>query len=117
MDGTPMEVAISLGLIVSEISSPAYGNRCLTFSATPTWVELSQSMSLEEKIKKMRNAPWGMNTDFEAATEKILEVAIKAKLKPEDIPDLIVFSDMQFDEARNSSDYMYNNWEAEQSHG
>jgi hypothetical protein len=100
MGGTPMEVAIALGLLVSEIASPAYNNRCLTFSETPTWVELHQSMSLYEKVKKMQNAPWGMSTDFEAATEKILKVAVEGKLNPEDIPDLIVFSDMQFDQAR-----------------
>ena len=40
MYGTPIEVAISLGLLVSEITAPAYRNRCLTFSQTPTWVEL-----------------------------------------------------------------------------
>ena len=29
MDGTPIEVAISFGLLVSVILSPAYGHRCL----------------------------------------------------------------------------------------
>ena len=37
------------------------------------------------------------------AMEKILQVAVEAKLNPEDIPDLIVFSDMQFDVARSSA--------------
>ena len=102
MCGTPMEVAIALGLLVSEIASPAYSNRCLTFSATPTWVEFRPSMSLDEKVTKMRHAPWGMNTNFEAAIEKIMEVAVEAKLSPEDIPDLLVFSDMQFDQASST---------------
>ena len=30
-------------------------------------------------------------------------VGVEAKLQPEDIPDLIVFSDMQFDEARDQN--------------
>jgi hypothetical protein len=102
MGRTPMEVAIALGLLVSEIASPAYSNRCLIFSATPTWVELHQSMSLYEKVRKMRNTPWGMSTDFEAATEKILQVVVHGKLNPEDIPDLIIFSDMQFDQAQSN---------------
>ncbi len=50
----------------------------------------------------MQNAPWGMSTDFEAAIEKILKVAVEGKLNPEDIPDLIVFSDMQFDQAQSN---------------
>lgn len=110
MGGTPMEVAIALGILVSEIASPAYGNRCLTFSATPTWVKLDPSMSLDEKVKKMKQAPWGMNTNFEMAMERILQVAVEAKLSPEDIPDLIVFSDMQFDVARKESSHT-TNWE------
>lgn len=111
MSGTPMEVAIALGLLVSEIASPEYGNRCLTFSAKPQWVILDKHMSIEKKVKMMVNAPWGMNTDFEAATEKILNVAIKANLAPDDIPDLIVFSDMQFDQARNQGDSRNEKWE------
>merc|ERR1740123_1241988 len=108
MYGTPMNVAIALGLLVSEIASPAYRNRCLTFSEEPTWVEFNPSMSLDEKVNKMKEAPWGQNTNFEAAMDKILKVAIKAKLSPENIPDLIVFSDMQFDQARATHDDLYN---------
>jgi len=94
---------------VSEIAlaSPAYSSRCLTFSKNPTWVEFHGDMSLGEKVEKMRNAEWGDQTNFKKATEKILEVAVAAKLDPEDIPDLIVFSDMQFDDARLSN----NDWE------
>lgn len=78
MHGTPMEVAISLGILVSEIASPAYANRCLTFSARPEWVEFESSMTLVQKVDKMRYAQWDMNTDFEAAMERILDVAKKA---------------------------------------
>lgn len=114
MSGIPMEVAIALGILVSEVASPEFCNRCLTFSSKPEWVELHQAMTLEEKVQKMLRAPWGMNTDFEAATEKILEIAVKAKMKPSDIPDLIVFSDMQFDEARRSDGY-YNDYDSNNS--
>ena len=51
----------------------------------------------------MQRSPWGSNTNFEMAMEKILQVAVEAKLNPENIPDLIVFSDMQFDVARSSA--------------
>lgn len=78
-----------------EIASPEYCNLCLTFSSKHKWVELSDSIALQEKVKKMIRAP-----DFEAATKKILQVTVNAKLKPSDIPDLIVFSEIQFDAAR-----------------
>ena len=103
MSGTPMEVAIALGILVSEITSPSYANRCLTFSERPEWVEIDPSMPLEEKVHRVQRAPWGISTNFEQACEHILKVAVKAKLQPEDIPDLIVFSDMQFDEASDQN--------------
>ena len=101
MRGTPMEVAIALGLLVSELTDLAFANRCLTFSESPQWVQFNSNDPLQKKVEDMLRAPWGMSTDFEKATELILEIAINAKLKPEEIPDLIVFSDMQFDQAQN----------------
>ncbi len=100
MSGTPMDVAIALGILVSEVASPEFADRCITFHANPSWVNFHSGMSLFEKVEHLKSAPWGMNTDFEKATEMILKIAIEAKLEPEDIPDLIVFSDMQFDSAR-----------------
>ena len=54
-------------------------------------------------MAEMQRSPWGSNTNFEMVMEKILQEAVEAKLNPEDIPDLIVFSDMQFDVARSSA--------------
>jgi len=88
--------------LVSEIASPAFANRCLTFSHRPQWVQFDTEMTLVDKVRKLRMSDWGMNTNFETAMERILRTAAKAKLMPHEIPDLIVFSDMQFDEASSS---------------
>lgn len=79
----------------------------MTFSADPTWVVFKDGTSLTEKTKVTAHAPWGMNTNFGKAMRLILKAAVAAKLKPDEIPDLIVFSDMQFDSARSGS----GNWE------
>lgn len=99
MTGEPMLVAISLGIMVSELTRKEFQDRLITFSEVPTWVDLSEAQTLQNKVSITRSAPWGMNTDFKAALTMILDRAYKARLKPEDIPSLIVFSDMQFDEA------------------
>jgi Mg-chelatase subunit ChlD len=99
MSGTPMAVAIALGILASELAAPAFRHRFLTFSATPTWVSLANARDLADKVAVARQAPWGMNTDFGAALELILDAAAKAKLAPEDVPSLLVLSDMQFDQA------------------
>jgi len=109
MSGTPMEAAIGLGILVSELAHPAFRNRALTFESHPNWVDLSGCVKIADKVNKLQEAPWGGSTNFAAACEQILSAAERAKLKPDDIPDLIVFSDMQFDEARHDYHYLASN--------
>jgi len=99
MSGIPMEVAIALGILVSELADPAFANRVITFHEKPTWCTFEADGSIAEKVTTAKRAPWGGSTNFEAAMELILDVAVKAKLTPEEIPNLIVFSDMQFNVA------------------
>ena len=105
MAGTPMEVAIALGILVSELTHPTFRDRVLTFESSPSWVDLSSCGSIGDKVRTVQRAPWGGSTDFAAACERILDAAQRAKLTPGEIPDLIVFSDMQFDEAGGMFDH------------
>jgi hypothetical protein len=107
MDGIPMIVAISLGILVSELSNPAFRNRFITFHENPRWVSLEGITSLRDKVVKTKGAPWGGSTNFEAALTMILKVAVEKKLTPEEIPDLIVFSDMQFNQAGKYGETMH----------
>jgi len=102
MSGQPMQAAIGLGLLTAELTAPAFRNRILTFESQPSWVDLSGCNSLAEKVQAIKRAPWGGSTDFKAALELILGVCEQHKLKPDEIPDLIVYSDMQFDAASPS---------------
>jgi hypothetical protein len=100
MSGTPMQVSIALSILVSELSAPEFANRFLTFSENPTWFNFEPGLSLKDKVRAAAAAPWGGSTNFEKCMDLILETAIAANLAPSDIPDLIVFSDMQFNQAR-----------------
>jgi hypothetical protein len=103
MNGDPMNAAIALGIRVAEKSM--LGKRVLTFSASPSWVNLDGKDTFIEMVETVRNAPWGMNTNFEAALNMILDAIVVNKLKPEDVEDMVlaIFSDMQIDEACSSS--------------
>jgi hypothetical protein len=107
MSGTPMEVSIALGILVSELSDPAFRDRFITFEETPTWVSLEGLTCLKDKVVKTQAAPWGGSTDFNTALEMILRVAVEHRLSPEEIPDLIVFSDMQFNLAGRFGETMH----------
>ncbi|KAG7363600.1 protein of unknown function DUF2828 containing protein [Nitzschia inconspicua] len=99
MYGTPMHVAIALGILISEITHEAFRNLVMTFEKTPKWHKLDSSLTIAEKVRSLASAPWGGSTNFKRAYELILDVALKSNLEYKDMPVLIVFSDMQFDKA------------------
>lgn len=101
MCGTPMEVAIALGILVSELNHPEFRDRVLTFETSPSWVDLSSCSSIGDKVRTLMRAGWGGSTDFAAACERILDAAQRAKLTPGEIPDIICFSDMQWNDAHD----------------
>eukprot|EP00750_Incisomonas_marina_P018581 INCI3023.1.p1 GENE.INCI3023.1~~INCI3023.1.p1 ORF type:complete len:633 (+),score=118.54 INCI3023.1:150-2048(+) len=104
MSGTPMEVAVAMGLIVSELTAPAFRGRVLTFESHPRWFKV-EGANIAQKVRNLMSAPWGGSTNFRAALMRIIEVieklAVQSGVMPP-VPDMIVFSDMQFDHAGNT---------------
>ena len=97
MEGDPMNVAIALGIRIADKS--ALGHRVMTFSSTPTWVNLEPYGDFISKVQVIKSAPWGMNTNFYAALDLILDAIIQNKMSPADVQDmvLVILSDMQID--------------------
>ncbi|CAI5465083.1 unnamed protein product [Closterium sp. Yama58-4] len=103
MTGTPMEVAIALSLLVSEVSSEPWKNHLITFSAQPI-IHQVQGETLVERVRSTQGMAWGYNTNFQAVFDLLLSRANKFQLDPADmVQRLYVFSDMQFDEAGRAS--------------
>ena len=102
MNGAPMDVAIALGIRIAEKS--ALGKRVMTFSANPTWVNLEPYPDFVSMVGVVQRAEWGMNTNFNAALNMILNAIIENKMAPEDVQDmvLVILSDMQMDEGDRS---------------
>ncbi|NDB61316.1 DUF2828 family protein [bacterium] len=98
MRGDPMNVAIALGIRIAEKS--LLGNRVMTFSSKPTWVNLDGCADFISKVEIVRDAEWGMNTNFYAALDMILDAIVQNKMAPEDVQDmvLVILSDMQMDQ-------------------
>lgn len=109
MRGEAMEVAIALGLMLSEVTHPIFRDRVLTFETVPRWFGLSESASVHEKVKKLQEAPWGGSTDFAKAMDLILKACIENSVPAADVKSmtLVVFSDMQFDVAEGTGGYYY----------
>ena len=101
MYGTPMHVAIALGVLVSELSHPDFRHRVLTFSAEPVWHTLDPHANFVAKVRSLAEAPWGCNTDFAAAVDRIADIVAAGGLQQAEVPDLLVVSDMQFDQSQH----------------
>jgi len=97
MDGDPLCAAIALGIRIAEKSG--LGKRVMTFSAKPSWVNLEGHDDFVSQVNVIRNAEWGMNTNFYSALDTILSAIILNRMPPEDVQDmvLVVLSDMQMD--------------------
>jgi hypothetical protein len=97
MSGDPLHAAIALGIRIAEKS--LLGKRVLTFSVSPTWVNLDGCNNFVSMVEKVQRADWGMNTNFAAALNMILDAIVQHKLQPEDVSDMVltILSDMQID--------------------
>lgn len=92
----PIDVAISLGLYLSEKNTSEFKDMFLTFSGRPKLQVLKGTLA--QRITQLEVAHWEMNTNLHAAFDEILKVAVRGKVAQEDMPEmLLILSDMQFD--------------------
>jgi hypothetical protein len=101
-NGLPMNVAISLGLLVSELATGPFQHRVITFDSQPRWHRVTplRDSSLFSQCKSLAAAPWGGSTDLQRTFEMLLQIAIEHRVAPQHMPKtLFIFSDMQFDAA------------------
>lgn len=103
MDGVPKEVSLALGILISEIASPAFRDHILTFDSEPNWYSFRGKKSLKEKIAAVGGLGQGLSTDFQKAGDLVLRKLVENNVAPEDAPtDLLVLTDMGFDQACRS---------------
>lgn len=98
---TCMDVAISLGLYISERNEGPFKDAFITFSDNPQLQVLSGS--LKDRYTQMARADWGMSTNLEATFKLILDQATKHKLSQDEMPNkILILSDMEFNVATGS---------------
>lgn len=103
MSGEPMQVAIALGLITAEKTVGPYKGKIITFSESPTLVNVDQK-TLYERVSVALTSKWGMNTNFEKVFDLLLKKAVNEKIPNDDmVKTVFVFTDMQFDDAKGNN--------------
>lgn len=95
----PIHVALSLGLLIAELTTGPFQGRFFTFSSNPV-LQTIGGATLRNKIAGMKTASWGQSTDFNKTFRTLLNEAVENSTPAENMPETIfVFSDMQFDVA------------------
>jgi hypothetical protein len=98
-----LDVAVSLGLYISERNEGVFKDSFITFSEKPQLEKVSGT--LKERYDQMLVADWGMSTNLEKVFELILNQAIKHSVSPEDMPSkILIMSDMEFNQASRHSE-------------
>ena len=93
-----MDVAISLGMYISERNEGNFKDAFVTFSNNPQLQYLTGG--LKERLNKLRRSDWGMSTDLEAVFNLILNQAKTYNIPQDKMPTkIMILSDMQFNQA------------------
>lgn len=95
----PAQVAIALGLLISNCCKGLFKNTIISFHSTPSFHKVTGT-TLKEQILSIINTDWGYNTNFEKIADLIIDYGKNNKLENNEMPKkLVILSDMQFDEA------------------
>ena len=101
---TCLDVAVSLGLYISERNEGSFKDSFITFSERPQLQKLSGN--LYDRYTQLRAAEWGMSTNLESVFKLILNQSIKHNVPQSEMPTkILILSDMEFNQAtgRNNS--------------
>ncbi len=91
-----LDVAVSLGLYLSERNQGIYKDSFITFSSVPEMVTLKGN--LKQREQQLSKASWQQNTNIQAVFEEVLAAAVKHNIPEAQMPTkLIILSDMEFD--------------------
>lgn len=95
---TALDVAVSLGIYISEKNDGIFKDSIITFSESPKFEILKGNLS--DRYEQLIQAEWGRNTDLYRVFVLILQKAKESKVPPHGMPSkILILSDMEFDSA------------------
>lgn len=98
-----MDIAISLGLYISERNIEPFKDAFITFHESPQLLVVNGSLS--ERYNQMKRSPWGGSTNLERAFSLILNKAVAGAVPQSEMPTMmLILSDMEFNQASHWND-------------
>lgn len=103
MYGTPIEVAISLGMYCAERLNGPFKDHYISFASRPQLIDI-KGVDFVDKVSRIFKTNLCDNTNLIAVFDLLLSIACKSDVKKEDIPKtIVVISDMEIDAASGNS--------------
>lgn len=100
---TCMDVAVSLGLYLSDKTTGKFKDSFITFSERPELLTLRGNII--DKVNQMVKSSWGMSTNLHAAFDLILDMGVKYNIPESEMPEiLLICSDMNFNQCTRFDD-------------
>ena len=98
----PINVAISLGLYCAEKAKGPYAGHYISFASRPQLIK-TEGVDFVDKVQRIYKTNLVDNTNIEGVFDLLLETAIINNCSQDDIPaNILIISDMEFDQAANS---------------
>lgn len=103
-----IDVCHSLAIYFAEQLKGVFHNKVISFSDNPVLIDLEQGNSLREKLEIMDTYDEVSSTNIEAVFDMLLMLAVDKNVSPEELPkQVLIISDMEFNEATDSSIWRY----------
>lgn len=101
---SPIEVSIALGILIAQCVDGHFKNKIISFSESPSFHDLVGDTLFDIVNNVKQKLPVGLNTNFEAIFDMLLNIGSCFNITPDDMPKKIVcLSDMQFDAASSDN--------------
>lgn len=95
----PMDVAVAMGMLISDVTTGPFHGHLLTFNTTPAFAVIPEG-SMYERFSAVSRMSWGGSTNLEGVFRLVLDKCVENKLTPEMVPKrMFIISDMQFNTA------------------
>lgn len=97
MRGTPINVAISLGMYCAERAGGPFKDHYISFSSRPQLIHI-EGVDFVDKVRRIYRTNLCENTNLTRTFDMLLDIADRPSTKEEDLPETIcVISDMEID--------------------
>ena len=101
----PIQVAVALGIMTSELASEPFKNLAISFTESPRVFHFGDEQHPDDKRNLIFRDQMGYSTQFGKAIDLILDLCVKNNVPSSDIPNLLVFTDGQFNDMNSQNQY------------